>query len=274
MNKMLFAGFVALVAYAPAHAADLPQWPAHNDPVAAQASAVRPVYDWSGFYIGGDVGYGWSHREFTNTITGTLGTVQLSASNTGNDNGRGSLAGGQIGYNYPFLHNWVVGIEADIDVAHITSSTSACFAGFGTAVCGTRDTKVKEFGTVRGRLGYAFNNLLLYGTGGWAWAHGTNTIQFDCIGSGCPGTSAVPPTSPTPTRVEVNPNGWVAGAGVEWAFLPNWTLRPEYLHLQFRGITEDRSKSSSVVPSLFVTSHVSSNANIDLVRVGLNYQFR
>lgn len=267
-TSIKFAGFVALVAYAPAHAADLRQQPA------TQPSAVSPVYDWNGFYIGGNAGYGWSHREFTNTITGTSGAVQLSASNNGSDHGRGGFVGLQTGYNYTFLNNWVVGIEADFDLTHINSSASACFAGFGTAVCGTRDTKVKHFATVRGRLGYAFNNLLLYGTGGWGWAHGNNTIQFTCIGPGCPGTSAVPPTSPTPTSVDVNPNGWVAGAGIEWAFLPNWTLRPEYVHLHFKRFTEDRSKTSTFVPSLTVTSHVSSNANIDLVRVGLNYQFR
>ncbi len=126
---------------------------------------------------------------------------------------------------------------------------------------------------MRGRLGYAFNNLLLYGTGGWAWEHATNTIQFTCLGPGCPGTSGTPPTSPVPTSVDVNPNGWAAGGGVEWAFLPNWTLRAEYLHLQFDGVTEDRSKSSSFVPLLFVTSHMSSNVGIDVVRVGVNYLF-
>jgi outer membrane immunogenic protein len=275
MKKTLLAGAcVGLVTYAPAYGADLTQRPVYKAPPPPQAIPVSPVYSWTGFYIGGNGGYGWSHREFTNTITGTLGTVQLSATNSGKDNGRGGFGGGQIGFNYQFPGNWVVGIEADIDAAHITSSTSACFAGFGTGVCGTRDTYVKDFGTVRGRLGYALNNVLLYGTGGWAWGHGTNTIQFTCLGPGCPGTSALPPTSPTPTSVDVNPNGWAAGAGVEWAFLPNWTLRAEYLHLQFDGVTEDRSKSSSFVASLFVTSRVSSNVSIDLARVGLSYQFR
>lgn len=59
---------------------------------------------------------------------------------------------------------------------------------------------------------------------------------------------------------------------MEWAFLPNWTVRTEYLHLQFEGVTEDRSKSG-FFQSLFITTHVSSNVSIDLVRIGLNYQF-
>ncbi len=241
--------------------------------VKAQPPAPAPVYSWTGWYVGGNVGYGWSHRDFTNTITGTFGSIQNTAINSGTDDGKGWLGGGQIGLNYQFLSHWVAGIEADIDAAHIASSTSACFTALiGITACGTRGTDVKDLGTVRGRLGYAFNNILLYGTGGWAWGHGTNTTQINCIGPGCPGTSAVPPTSPAPASVDVSPNGWAAGGGVEWAFLQNWTLRAEYLHLQFGAVTEDRSKSG-FFPSLVITTHVSSNVGIDLVRVGLNYQF-
>ncbi len=265
------AGLLSISAVNGASAADLGQQMVTKAPP-VQSAPISPVYNWTGFYVGGNGGYGWSHRDFTNTITGTLGNIQRSANNSGSDSGRGGFGGGQIGYNYQFLRNWVAGIEADVDMARISSSTSACFAGFGTAVCGNRDTDVKDFGTVRGRFGYAFNNLLVYGTGGWAWGHGTNTTQFTCLGSGCPGTSALTPTSPAPTSVDVNPRGWAAGGGVEWAFLPNWTLRAEYLHLQFDGVTEDRSKSG-IIPSLFITSHVSSNVGVDLVRVGMNYLF-
>ncbi len=265
--KLLVSSIAALgLIGTPALAADMA--------LKAPPPAPAPAYSWTGFYIGGNVGYGWSHRDFINTLTGTLANIQNSAANSGEDDGKGWLGGGQVGFNYQFLSHLVVGVEADIDAAHITSATSACFTGFvRTAICGTRDTDFEDFATVRGRLGYAVNNVLIYGTGGWAWAHGSNTIQIDCIGPGCPGTSAVPPTSPAPTSVDVNPSGWAAGGGVEWAFLPNWALRAEYLHLQFDGVTEDRSKTSSFVPSLFVTSHVSSNTGIDLVRIGLNYEF-
>ena len=125
---------------------------------------------------------------------------------------------------------------------------------------------------MRGRLGYATNNVLVYGTGGWAWGHGRNTTQINCIGPACPGTSAVPPTSPAPASVDVQPSGWAAGGGIDWAFVPNWTLRADYLHLQFDGVTEDRSKSG-FFPSLFITSHVVSNAGMDLLRFGLSYRF-
>jgi outer membrane immunogenic protein len=274
---MITAGGILATSVLNASAADISRKPVLTKAPPVQPAPVSPVYNWTGFYIGGNVGYGWSHRDFTNmitgTITGTSGTVQNSAINSGTDDGKGWLGGGQIGFNYQFLNNWVAGVEADIDAAHIASSTSACFTALvGTSICGTRDTDVKGFGTVRGRLGYAVNNVLVYGTGGWAWGHGSNTTQITCIGPGCPGVSVVPATSPAPASVDVNPSGWAAGGGVEWAFLPNWTVRAEYLHLQFDGVTEDRSKSGAI-SGLFITTHVSSNVGIDLARVSLNYQF-
>ncbi len=257
-----------------ASAADINRKPLLTKAPPVQAGPVNPVYNWTGFYLGGNVGYGWSHRDFTNTITGTSPTAQNTAINSGTDDGKGGLGGGQIGFNYQFLTNWVAGIEADIDAAHIASSTSACFTALvSVSLCGTRDTDIKDFATVRGRLGYAFNNWLVYGTGGWAWEHGSNTTQITCIGPACPGTPGIPPTSPQPASVDVNPSGWAAGGGLEWAFLPNWTLRAEYLHLQFDGVTEDRSKSSASVQNLFITTHVSSNVGIDVVRLGVNYLF-
>ncbi len=102
-------------------------------------------------------------------------------------------------------------------------------------------------------------------------ANGNDTTQITCVGVGCPGTSTLPMT-PAPVSFDVNPNGWAAGGGVEWAFVPNWTLRAEYLHLQFDGITEDRSVQGIVAP-VVITTHVSSNVGVDVVRVGVNYLF-
>lgn len=257
------AAMLAISAVNPASAADM----------AVKAPPIQPplpVYNWTGFYIGGNVGYGWSHGDFTHTVTAVLGDFQRSASNSGTIKGEGVLGGGQIGFNYEFPSHWVLGIEADIDATDITSSNSGCYTGVVTTVCGTHNHKLDDFGTVRGRLGYAFNNVLVYGTGGWAWGHGTNTLQITCLGPECPGTSAAPlrPLNP----LEVNPSGWVAGAGVEWGFLPNWTLRAEYLHLQFDGITEDRSRTGLVVP-VSINSHVVTDTHVDIVRVGVSYLF-
>ncbi len=240
---MIAAGGMLALSVLNASAADINRKPLLTKAPPVPPAPVNPVYNWTGFYIGANVGYGWSHRDFTNAITGTSPTTQNSAINSGTDDSKGLLGGGQVGFNYQFLTNWVAGIEADIDAAHIASSTSACFTALvGIKTCGTRDTDVKDFGTVRGRLGYAFNNVVAYGTGGWAWGHGSNTTTINCIGPQCPGVSGiVSPTSPAPASVDVNPNGWAAGGGLEWAFLPNWTIRAEYLHLQFDGVTEEQS---------------------------------
>ncbi len=127
-----------------ASAADINRKPMLTKARPVQPAPVNPVYNWTSFYLGGNVGYGWSHRDFTNTITGTLGPVQNSATNNGTDDGKGWLGGGQIGFNYQFLTNWVAGVEADIDAAHISSSTSACFTALvGITACGLATPTLK-----------------------------------------------------------------------------------------------------------------------------------
>ena len=123
LRLTLIAAISTLALIQIASAADLGRRIYQAPPPAPPPAAA--VYNWTGFYIGVNVGYAWSHRDFTNTITGTLGSTQLTASNSGSDDGRGWLGGGQIGFNYQFLGNWVAGLEADVDAANITSSTSA-----------------------------------------------------------------------------------------------------------------------------------------------------
>ncbi len=245
------------------------------NPASAQAPLVQsppvPGWNWTGFYIGANFGGGWSNSNWSNTLTGTLGGIQRNGSNSNSSNGGGIFGGGQVGYNYEFPNHLVAGIEADIDGAHITSAKSTC-ATVVTVVCGTRDAKIADFGTVRGRLGYAFDNVLIFGTGGWAWTHSNDTTQVTCLGPECPGRSSLTPQSPT-NSIGETASGWAAGAGVEWGFLPNWTLRAEYLHVQFNGVTEDRSLLGGTARPVFVTSHLSSNLGVNAVRVGVSYLF-
>jgi outer membrane immunogenic protein len=139
--------------------------------------------------------------------------------------------------------------------------------------CAHADQKIDGFGTVRGRLGYAFDNVLLYGTGGYAWAHSKGTSAAFCFGVTCPATSlATVVASPLSTSQMIN--GWAAGAGAEWRFLPNWTFRAEYLHLGFDGVSTIGSGTETIggTPVVF-TFHSTSNIGIDIVRVGVNYNF-
>jgi outer membrane immunogenic protein len=158
----------------------------------------------------------------------------------------------------------VIGIEADIDAADITHSSSNCVQTVQGAVvaCGTRSSSLDDFGTVRGRLGYAINNLLLYGTGGWAWGDASSTLGINS------------PFSQTARRVSSSPDGWSAGGGIEWGFMPNWSVRAEYLHLQFDGIREAGAFSGTVggVPAS-VATNVKADLGVDIARVGLTYKF-
>ncbi len=278
MNKLVvcIAAFAAPIC-TPVFAADMAD--------KAPPPAPAPVFSWTGFYVGGNFGGGWAHSDYTTTLTGTVaGNPLPTTQNSGSANGSGIFGGGQIGFNYEFPANWVAGIEADIDAAHIAGSKSTCVSTTsGTVVgCGNRDSKIEDFGTVRGRLGYAFNNLLVYGTGGWAYGRSSSTQRVTCLGTGCPGTSILAQSSSATSSASANLSGWTAGGGVEWAFLPNWTLRVEYLHLQFNDIGESFNFAGTLpiivngnVIDLPVTrtGAVQANTGFDLIRVGVNYLF-
>jgi outer membrane immunogenic protein len=261
------AGLLVLAAMTPAGAADLPM-PTKAPP------PPPPPFTWTGFYIGGNVGYGWSNESFNLTSVNSLGTSIESGTNSAS----GFLGGGQIGANYEFSTHLVIGIEADVDWTDIKRSSTGCatyITGPDTGEvsgCGTNNVQLDDFGTVRGRLGYAWSTLLLYGTGGWAWGHSSGTHTQTCAGPGCPGTSL--PFTGGSASISDNFSGWAAGAGLEWAFLPNWTLRVEYLHLEFDNVPTNYSYTVVVNTVPFpVSTHISSNAGDDIVRVGVSYLF-
>ncbi|MFS8037304.1 outer membrane protein [Xanthobacter sp. AM11] len=148
MKRIVACGAVlAAMAATPVLAADLGRAPAP-----AVKAPAAPVFSWTGFYIGGNAGYGWGS-----------GQDGLGQTGTGVDPS-GWFAGGQLGYNYQFANNVVAGIEADLQGGDITAGT----AGLSSTL--------DVFGTVRGRLGYAVGPVLPYVTGGFAW--GNNSIDY------------------------------------------------------------------------------------------------
>jgi outer membrane immunogenic protein len=264
----LVAAAVALTAASLASAADLP--------LPTKAPATQAVYNWTGFYVGANFGGGWSRSAVSGSATSALtGVGVFPETFAGNINSSGVLGGGQIGFNYEFPSNWVVGIEADIDGSGIAGATNTCATILATgavAACETSSSRLNDFGTVRGRAGYALNNVLLYGTGGLAWDQNSITHTATCVGAACPGAS-LPFVSNNPS-LSSSAIGWAAGAGAEWAFFRNWTFRLEYLHLEFDGVTTNYTFTGSVAGFPFTTaSHTSSNTGVDIVRVGVNYLF-
>src|SRR5918994_5662802 len=174
-----------------ASAADLPVRAAPPAPIFAPV----PIFTWTGFYAGVNAGWGWrDDDEETVVLTGPgipaglVGTLQFD-----DDNG-GFTGGGQIGYNYQ-IGSFVIGAEADIQWADTNDDENVTFVrapGFaGTFVPGVFESNAPEWwGSVRARLGVAFDRVLVYGTGGLAYSDDTA--------------------------------GWALGAGVEWALPVNW----------------------------------------------------
>jgi outer membrane immunogenic protein len=178
---------------------------------AVAADLGRPIYKapvvvaapmmWNGFYIG--INGGLAAGDASASITGVPGSLDITS--------RGGFGGGQIGYNWQFSPNWVLGVEADFQGGSIEGSVSLNGLGGGISA----GSKTTAFGTARGRVGYAFGNSLLYATGGYAY--GKNELFVTGLGGGI--------------SIERNHSGWTAGAGLEHAFAPNWTAKVEYLYV-------------------------------------------
>ena len=263
--KHLFFGSVAvlaLTAAVPAAAADMPARPVYK-----AAPAMVSVYNWTGFYVGGNVGYSWGAA---NTDTTLSEFTSLAGDFVHSDSlkPKGIIGGGQIGYNWQGHSNWAYGLEADWQASGEKASQSysdpyTFIIGFATAVTNF-DTKISWFGTVRGRVGYAWDRLLIYGTGGLAYGQVklTGTLLDSGAGIGGPfsGTSTF-----SGSKVNV---GWTVGAGIEGALANNWTWKIEYLYLDLGSLDVS-------APGPFTPETVAFHARFTdhIVRGGINYKF-
>jgi len=257
------SALAALAATSAASAADLAARPYTKAPVMA------PVYDWTGFYIGGNVGYSWGRSSDTSTLTNGAGTVLFTSGAGANMDG--VIGGGQIGYNWQ-VQNWVWVLEADIQGSDqkgrrdFLCPIGVCTPGAlilvapGPAVPVALDQKLEWFGTVRGRVGVlATPQVLFYATGGLAYGE-VNTSAV--IGAGAFGFNA------HDTRV-----GYTVGAGVEGVIAGNWTAKLEYLYMDL-----GRTSGSflTTIPALgggVLSYSYSSRITDNIVRVGVNYKF-
>jgi len=266
-----------LVGTAAAEAADL----SAPMPVKAAPFVPSPVFNWSGWYAGVNGGYGWGHDD-PGAIIDPAGVPMLpdDTASTGlsaivldRTNPKGGLFGGQFGYNFQ-SDRAVFGFEADIDWSGLkgTSSASVAFpvslGGDDGSFLGTAslESRLDWFGTVRGRLGYAFDRFLPYVTGGLAYGEIKRTLAvsgttFD-TGTATPiplgQTSAAASTS----SVHV---GWALGAGADFAVTDHVVLRAEYLHLNLDG--------NGSGPSIAFGSLPDHGMSVDLVRAAASYKF-
>jgi outer membrane immunogenic protein len=259
-----------------AHAADVPAIPKAR------------TFNWTGFYLGVNAGYGWGNQTANYSgndpniliaTCGFAGCAPPSAFRLG-----GGAVGGQLGYNYQFNSNWLVGLEADYDFSNIRGTGNS---GFELNSVGptnaTANVTIESFGTIRGRLGYlATPSLLLYGTGGLAYGKVSANASMTSPALGQTGEAsggfaficidATTCFNGSSSRVMV---GWTAGAGTEFAITDNFTAKLEYMYV---NLGDARSFNTTATtggglgaPSSFAVGLGSMSFNV--VRLGLNYKF-
>lgn len=234
-----------------AAAADMPvKAPVYKAPV------VAPPYNWAGFYVGLNAGGSWG-RQDNSLVTVPGGVVGF----TNSDKLNGFIGGGQVGYNWQ-INQWVLGLEADFQGSGQKSDGSFLIPSIaGIAVVpgltASYTDKLEWFGTVRGRVGYAWDRWLAYFTGGWAFGHGT--------------LSGTGTTTPAGTVLAFSAsqdyNGWTLGGGLEWAFMDHWSAKAEYLYIDF-------GNGPTVVANTAGTLAIASGKMTDnILRLGVNYHF-
>lgn len=240
MRHMFLAGVALVALTSVASAADLPRKSPPIQPIIAV-----PAFSWTGFYVGANAGYGIGTNTQSNSL---VGRTPVAARIVGDPDG--FIGGGQIGYNYQFQNNIVVGFEADFQGTTLETNRSNVF---GTTAQGSLD----YFGTARARVGYAFggtNSLLdrtlLYVTGGFAY--GNNTLSLANY------------RSPSSTQF-----GYVVGGGLEYAVTNNWTVKLEGLYVDLGRDNYTFTNANPVIPAVSTRNQL----EFGVIRAGVNYKF-
>jgi outer membrane immunogenic protein len=201
-KRILATVLFAVVAAGSAVASDLPPPVAPAPRAPAVYLPPAPVYNWTGFYLGINGGWGFGKSDWN--LANAVPPV-----NTGSFNVNGGLVGGTVGFNW-WSDGWVVGLEGDFDGSWLDGKASIC----GVPNC---ETKNKWLATLRPRFGYAADRVLFYLTGGVAFG--------DVV------------VNTTPNWQSTDKTGWTAGAGLEGAFTDHWTARLEYLYVNLQNST-------------------------------------
>jgi high affinity Mn2+ porin len=251
--ERVFAGFsLGLLAIGePSNAADLP----------VKARSANPVYDWTGFYIGGHLGAAtgntsWNATEAGATVPTLSGSFDMFNSYDAFKGTGSFFLGLQAGYNYMLSSRYLVGIEIDATAPNTVVGSQA----LGSALIGqaSYSDTVLEFGTARARLGYAFDHWLVYGTAGLAWSY-DSLVRTQLAGMPAGGNDTVGASE----NALLWRWGWAAGVGVEIPIAPQWSAKFEYLAADLGG----RPKTFPGAAQAF-----DSDLLLQSLRLGVNYK--
>ena len=220
------------------------------------APAPVPECNWSGFYIGLNVGGQWGHSEDLDEDG-----YQAPKPNEWGYDESGVIAGGQIGYNFQW--NWLVlGVEGDVGYMNLDGRGTSEFDQSFEAGDTHGETNSDFYTTIRGRLGFAFGHWLFYGTGGGIGVNLETRVIDDCNVFPC-GNDLI-----NAGKTEFN-WGWTGGGGIEYMMNCHWTIRGEYLRYQLGDQDFEAISANGRGPWHF--KGVGTEGNI--VRVALNYKF-
>ena len=217
-------------------AADLP---ARQAP--APVFVPMPVFTWTGLYVGAQVGAGWLDDRLSEyDVCAPTCVDRVTGRSTG------VVGGGHVGYNAQ-IGALVIGVEGDFEGTTLGHTTV-----YPKSAPDTFSSEIRWQSSVRGRLGYAFDRALIYGTGGAAFADIRHTYR-----------EATTPISQSLSDVRT---GWTVGGGIEYAVSNNWTARVEYRYADF-GTKND-------VPAIAFPRFIERHAEtVQSVRVGASYKF-
>jgi outer membrane immunogenic protein len=242
--------------------------------ISSTAFASEPYarYNWAGLYVGVNGGYGWGrntgggYSSFQDNGIGGLANFFGGGGNVlPNLSSDGFLGGAQVGYNWHASPMVVYGVVADVQAADISDSgaNNVSIGNFAN-ITQSKSVRTDWFGTVRGKLGFAANNFLIYGTGGLAYGRVEARTSFDNPSFG--GGALV--FAGSKSRVNA---GWALGGGFEWGISPNWTVGAEYLHINLGDLTVTERRVSGPANASTFTSK--SEFRHDILRLTVNYRF-
>lgn len=266
--KYTIFALLLLLSGVSASAADLAPKPVEPVP-------PTPVFSWTGFYVGGNIGAAWISQSYSTSPQATLvtapyqGSLQWGRHLSGSQD-VGILGGVQAGYNWDFGNTIVIGAEADFQF----SSARAKNDSSATTVAVIQNNIKSEtpwFGTVRARLGttYFSPNLLIYATGGLAY--GQEKISAEQRAYAGNTLLSVFPLSTKQTRV-----GFAVGGGAEWALNEHWSVGAEYLFVDLKANGSKTGRTTVLGPQALATDAIRIKVNDlkeNVVRLKVNYRF-
>ena len=266
MKKIILAAVLAGIGPTAAWAADLG---------APNAPAMAEVFSWTGFYFGGDVGLAGVKYNFTSNFAETNDPGFANNPQSNALSPTPFLGGGHAGFNWQFAPNLVVGVEGDWQSVRLhssicrqtDSSSIPCLDGNGNQDgFASMSGELNWVATARGRLGWAIDRLMIYGTGGAAFGKFDSSIGLSCLTSGCGSVDLNKLSASVASSTQRT--GWVIGAGVEWMFAQNWIVRGEYQHIDFGNVS-----SLALSPNCACSFSATQKVGLDILRAGVSFKF-